>query len=312
MVALSVVLPVRDGEAYLDTALDSIRAQSFTDFELLIIDDASTDRSPDICRRHAAADSRIKVIANAGNGLVDGLNFGVARSTAPLIARMDADDIALPSRFELQMARLKQDPELAVLGTATARIAADGRLVDTTSPPTDPDEVARILLKSNPIAHPTVIMQRSVVEAVGGYRQAYLRAEDYDLWVRIAEIGRISNLPQTLLNYRIGTGFLPDLLKAQVRSEIAVRAAAKLRRAGRDDPTDTWSTIDQAGLSELGVDSSSVSREIDRKGLQMARFLRKLGDQDGFRAALELADRQPRKEIRAIVDHLLRRTKVFL
>ncbi len=312
MVALSVVLPVRNGEAYLDMALASIRAQTFEDFELLVVDDASSDRSAEICARHALEDARVQRLANTGSGLVDALNFGVTCAKAPLIARMDADDIALPARFEKQMAAMAADPGLAVLGTGTARIDAQGHPVDATTPPTDPDEVARILLKGNPMAHPTVIMQRSVVEAVGGYRPAYLRAEDYDLWMRIAEIGRIGNLAEPLLNYRIGTGFLPDLLKDQVRSEIAVRASAMLRRAGLPDPSDNWATIDQAGLDELGVDASAVNREITRRGLQMARFLRKLGDQEGFRAALDLADSQPRNEMGAVVDHLLRRAKVFM
>lgn len=312
LVALSVVLPVHNGEAYLDMALASIRSQTFKDFELLVVDDASTDGSAEICARHTLQDRRVQRLANTGSGLVDALNFGVSCARAPLIARMDADDIALPARFERQMAAMATAPDLAVLGTGTARIDAEGRPVDTTTPPTDPEEIARTLLKGNPMAHPTVIMQRSMVEAVGGYRQAYLRAEDYDLWMRIIEVGRIGNLAEPLLNYRIGTGFLPDLLKHQVRSEIAVRASATLRRAGLPDPSDKWSSIDQDRLAELGVDESAVNREITRRGLQMARFLRKLGDQEGFRAALDLADSQPRNEMGAVVDHLLRRAKVFM
>ena len=132
------------------------------------------------------------------------------------------------------------------------------------------------------MAHPTVIMQRSMVEAVGGYRQAYLRAEDYDLWMRIIEVGRIGNLAEPLLNYRIGTGFLPDLLKHQVRSEIAVRASATLRRAGLPDPSDKWSSIDQNRLAELGVDESAVNRGDHPPRASDGAFLEKARRSGGF------------------------------
>ena len=121
MVALTVILPVRDAEPYLDAAVDSIRQQTFADFELLIIDDASSDGSVDTASRHAKQDPRIHVLANTGRGLVAALNFGIERARAPLIARMDADDIAMPTRFDLQVAHMTDDPGLAVLGTGWIR-----------------------------------------------------------------------------------------------------------------------------------------------------------------------------------------------
>ena len=162
------------------------------------------------------------------------------------------------------------------------------------------------------MAHPSVMMRRDVVEAVGGYRPAYVRAEDYDLWCRVAEVSRLANLAQPLLKYRVVAGFRPKLFSCQVKSEIAVRAAAALRRAGQCDPTGEWREMDSAGLALLGIDNDSVSREIARRSLQMARELLKLGDRDGAHAALHLADEQPCHSLAEAVAYRIRRTRVFL
>jgi len=313
MVALTVLLPVRDGERWLDAAIASIRGQTFGDFELLLIDDGSTDGTAGIIARHAAEDSRLVPLANPGSGLVSGLNFGMSRARAPLIARMDADDIALPQKFELQVARMAAEPDLLVLGTGYFRVDGEGRRTGTVVPPVEPAELAQALQRVNAIAHPTVVMRRKTVEAAGGYREAYVRAEDYDLWLRLAERGKLANLPEPLIEYRIGhVPFRAKIFSRQVLSEIAARAAARLRRAGRPDPTGAWGDIDHAALASIGVDREAVAAELARRALQTARHCRKQGDEDGFRLALRLADMQPRSGLRQRLRHLLRRTKVFL
>ena len=312
MVALSVLLPVRDGEATLDAAISSIRQQSFRDFELLVLDDGSRDASPDIATRHAAEDPRVRLLANPASGIVAALNFGIESAQAPLVARMDADDIALPERFERQLARLAAEPELLVLGTATIRIDAQGRRLSVATPPVDPAELARVLERVNAIAHPTVVMRKAALQAVGGYRRAYLRAEDYDLWLRLAERGKLSNLAEPLLEYRIGGPFRPQAFARQVLSEMAARAAAKLRRSGGTDPTGAWDDIDADGLAALGIGKEAVAAEIARRALQMARQFRKLGDGEGYRAALQLADAQPRPGIAGVAGYALRRLKARL
>ena len=312
MVALTVLLPVRDGEATLDAAISSIRRQSFRDFELLVLDDGSRDASPDIAARHAAEDPRVRLLANPASGIVAALNFGIESAQAPLVARMDADDIALPERFERQLARLAAEPELLVLGTATIRIDAQGRRLSVATPPVDPAELSRVLERVNAIAHPTVMMRKEALEAVGGYRRAYLRAEDYDLWLRLAERGKLSNLAEPLLEYRIGGPFRPQAFARQVLSEMAARAAAKLRRSGGTDPTGAWDDIDADGLAALGIGKEAVAAEIARRALQMARQFRKLGDGEGYRAALQLADAQPRPGIAGVAGYALRRLKARL
>ena len=130
MVALTVVLPVHNGQSFLDDAIVSIRRQTFRDFELLVIDDRSED-DPRRSRRGTPPRTTGSMLhANPGSGLVAALNLGIERANAPLIARMDADDIALPARFERQMARMAAEPDLLVLGTATIRIDAQRNHLD--------------------------------------------------------------------------------------------------------------------------------------------------------------------------------------
>jgi hypothetical protein len=312
VVALTVLLPVRDGEAHLDEAIRSIRGQTFTDFELLVIDDGSADSSPAIAKRHAAADPRIRMLANSGRGLVAALNLGIERAGAPLLARMDADDTARPARFERQLARLAEEPDLLALGTATRRIDGRGRSLGMRVPPLDPVAVARTLERVNPITHSTVIMRRRAVEAAGGYRAAYFRAEDYDLWLRLAEHGKLANLAEPLLDYRLSGRFSVDLFSRQVLSEMAARAAAGRRRHGEPDPTGGWQDIDADALAALGVDGESIAREKTRRALHMARLFRKMGEAESFRAALDLAHRQARKGWKARRDYVLRRLRAYI
>ena len=311
MVALTVVLPVHNGQSFLDDAIISIRGQTFRDFELLVIDDRSEDHSAAIAARHAADDARVMLHANRGSGLVAALNFGIERANATLIARMDADDIALPARFERQMARLAAEPDLLVLGTATIRIDAQRNHLAVVVPPAEPAEIFTLLERVNPMAHPTVVMRRAALEAVGGYRSAYLRAEDYDLWLRLAERGKLANLQEPLLEYRIAGHFRPELFSRQVLSEMAARAAAGLRRNGGIDPTGAWDEIDAAGLAALGIGTSQVADEVARRALQMARLFRKQKNRPGLRDALLLADAQPRKGI-AAARYMVRRARVFV
>lgn len=313
MVALTVLLPVRNGERWLDAAIASVRAQTFGDFELMVIDDGSTDGTARIASRHAAEDGRVAVVSNTSSGLVSALNIGLAKARAPLIARLDADDVALPQRFERQMARMAAEADLLVLGTGYFRIDAEGRRTGTVTPPVEPADLAQALKRVNAIAHPTVMMRRDAIEAAGGYREAYWRAEDYDLWLRLAERGRLANLPEPLIEYRIGhVPFRPEAFSRQVLSEMAARAAAALRRSGQADPTGAWSVLDAAKLGALGIDARAIARETARRSLHAARQSRKLGDAAGFRAALDLADAQPRSGFREKLRYALRRARANL
>src|SRR5262249_33711723 len=201
---ISVILPVKDGAAFAGAAIASILQQTFRDFELLIIDDGSSDGSIEIAERFCQADTRVGLLSNPGSGLVDALNFGVSAASAPLIARMDADDIALPVRLQRQYDFLNSHPEIDVAGTQVSFIDEQGALTGkTTALPESPDAIAKTLLKYCCLRHPTVVIRRTALERAGGYRRQVPAAEDLDLWLRIAEHGQLVNLPEPLLLYRL-------------------------------------------------------------------------------------------------------------
>ncbi len=201
--AISVIMSVYNGARYLRAAVDSILAQSFADFEFLVVNDGSTDDSGAILRELAANDPRIRVIDRENRGLIASLNELVAAARAPLLARIDADDIAMPGRFAAQFAYLSAHPEIAILGTNTHELDEQGNLLHCDDfYPADPKEAVKILPDGPPVCHPSVMMRAELVRKVGGYHAAFRHAEDYDLWLRASLHGGIANLPDRLLLYR--------------------------------------------------------------------------------------------------------------
>lgn len=238
--AISVILPVYNGECYVQEAVESILAQTFTDFELIIINDGSTDGSGAILRALAVRDPRIVLVERPNGGLVSALNEGIQRARAPIIARMDADDVAMPERFALQLARMSAEPGLGVLGSFIRIVDKTGRFIRQCDYPVNPEETVRFLEHGSPVAHPTVMMRKEAVIKVGGYRRAFLQAQDYDLWLRISEAGyAIANIPQPLLNYRMHSGNVSTVHReAQELATIVARLAHRCRKEGLPDPVD--------------------------------------------------------------------------
>lgn len=264
MATVDILLPVRNGLPYVEEAIKSILDQTFNDFKLFVIDDGSTDETAAIARNYARSDSRIRLITPSGNGLIDALNDGLDMATSPLIARMDADDISMPKRLERQVAYLKANPEVIVAGCWIEYIDGEGKsLRKMERYPTSPTDVERQLFSnSNPIAHPTVMMRRDLVRAVGGYRRPLKAAEDYDLWLRLAETGKLANLPEALLRYRLH----PDQVSAEQRlaqsfaSELAFICSEE-RRAGRPDPVEN-SEGAVSWLSPYSADNVGVIKDL--------------------------------------------------
>lgn len=197
---LTVLLPVFNGAPYIAEALESILSQEFTNFELLVIDDGSTDDTLAILQPFAARDARVRVVSRENRGLIATLNQGLALSNTDLIVRMDADDVALPNRLERQATFMKAHPDVAVCGTGLVfyETGEEKRL------PEKHDALQALTLFNTPVFHPTVIMRKSSVLAVGGYSCNAPCAEDYDLWERMLHAGsRFANLGEVLLRYRL-------------------------------------------------------------------------------------------------------------
>jgi hypothetical protein len=198
--AVTVLMPVHNGASFLREALDSILQQTFADFELLVINDGSTDETSSLLQR--CGDERLAVVENESNlGVIASLNRGLALARGEYVARMDADDIALPSRLEKQFQLLRLSPRTGLCGT-WFRIFGDGRST-IVHPPVRADDMAARLFYESPLGHPTVMFRRALFEKHGlRYSPEYPHAEDYELWTRVAEITELANVPQVLLHYR--------------------------------------------------------------------------------------------------------------
>jgi hypothetical protein len=205
--SVTVLLPVYNGAGTLRQALDSILAQDLTDFELLVVDDASTDASAAVIREYAERDDRITAVLHERNlGLAATLNEGLRVARHELVARMDQDDEALPARLRVQQAFMAEHQSVVAAGSYVlhmGRTRAHDRLVEL---PRTPREVARVLPRENCLYHPSVVLRRTAVLAAGGYRGEFKNAEDYELWLRLARIHDLANVPQALLRYRFSLG----------------------------------------------------------------------------------------------------------
>ena len=201
---VTVLMPVYNAERYLSGALESILGQTFTDFQFLIIDDGSTDASMSILRRYARHDSRVCIVSRENRGLVATLNEGLDISRSEFVARMDADDVALPHRLEHQVMHMEVHEDIVCLGGYYQLIDRRGRLLTTMTPPTDHEGIEKEMLAGHtPICHPSAMMRRAAAARVGGYDPQMMLAEDLDLWLRLGEIGKLANLPIPIVRYRL-------------------------------------------------------------------------------------------------------------
>jgi glycosyltransferase involved in cell wall biosynthesis len=199
---VSVVMSVHNGERFLQAAIESILQQTLDRIELIVIDDGSSDGSPGILA--GIDDPRFRTRRQEHAGLAAALNAGIREARADLVARMDCDDESEPRRLERQLEYLRDHPAVGLLGTAGTLVDEADVEVGEWRPPGDDASIRRTMIRRNQFMHPSVMLRKSVFEAVGGYREDMPRAQDYDLWLRMLAHTRGANLPEPLLRRRLG------------------------------------------------------------------------------------------------------------
>jgi glycosyltransferase involved in cell wall biosynthesis len=201
-------MPCYDAALTLNEAIESIAAQTLTDFELVAVDDGSSDATVALLETWAERDPRVRLHRRPHTGIVEALNAGLAACRAPLVARMDADDRAHPRRLEKQVAYLAAHADVAVVGCLLEGFPAqDVRqgfriYIQWLNSLVTPEAIARDIWIESPLAHPSVVMRRTCLERLGGY-QDHGWPEDYDLWLRMHLAGeRLAKVPEVLLDWR--------------------------------------------------------------------------------------------------------------
>jgi len=206
---LSVVVAAYNEELFIGESIESVLRQTLGDIEVIVVDDGSSDRTWQIVQDLASADERIRPVRNDENlGVARSLNRGIALARAPLIGRLDADDVALPDRFERQVNAMYEDPELVVSGTFLQYINSDGAVFGTSQAgPTSAEEFRSLRSRGEPtmVMGGTAVMRKRVVDAVGGFDPDFESAEDLDLFSRMADFGTVVAIPEPLVLYRIHT-----------------------------------------------------------------------------------------------------------
>jgi glycosyltransferase involved in cell wall biosynthesis len=238
---------VRNGEATVRAAVESLLAQTFGDFELWAMDDGSTDGTRAVLSALEETDARVRVASTGGVGLVGALALGLSKATGPLIARMDADDVSLPSRFEKSLAALEANPGLAGVGTGVEIVRVDrppspnliayGRWLSSL---TTPERLFADALVESPLCHPSVLLRREPLEAVGGWRDGDF-PEDWELWLRLLESGhRLACVPERLHRWTDGDGRLTRTdRRYREQAHVGLRAEVLSRRVGTK-PVTVW------------------------------------------------------------------------
>jgi glycosyltransferase involved in cell wall biosynthesis len=240
---VSVVMSVFNGRPFLREAVEGILKQTFRDFEFIVVDDASADGSWEILESLAAADPRMVLMRNGENlGVARSRNAAIAVARGRFLACQDADDVSLPGRLASQVRFMDANPDVGLLGTMPEFIDEAGRVIPSSNYPQlfDNGTLQERLPDTNCFCAGSVMLRRELLAAVGDYDQDLAPSEDYDLWLRVAEVTRLANLPQRLYLYRRHSGSASTnwrYLQMQNKA-IALERAMERRYAGRTPAED--------------------------------------------------------------------------
>lgn len=246
MPELSVLMPVYNAEKYLFEAVESILVQTFTNFEFIIINDGSTDGSESILQQFQKRDKRIKLISHENKGYTVALNEGLGYAEGRYIARMDADDIALPNRFAKQVTFLEENPNYVVVGSRVLLIDPEGLPICSFIQQTSHEEIDDGHMTGCSgalIVHPAAMLRYDSLQKIGGYHTEMEPAEDLDLFLRLAEIGKLTNLPDILLKYRMHLKSVGHSRRIEQKRAAASAVREAHHRRGTVPPTTVSSDI---------------------------------------------------------------------
>src|SRR5262249_4036809 len=230
-------MAVFDGGTWVGGAVECALAQTMGDLEVIVVDDGSTDATAEVLA--SFRDPRLRVERHARAGLTRSLNRALELARAPLLARLDADDVALPERLARQRQFLDVHPEVGLLGSGAREVDPAGREVRILRPPVDDRAIRRQLIRANPFVHSSVIMRRAVLDRVGPYDPSFPVAQDYELWMRVARVTRLANLPELLVIRRLTPGRVTS-----ARDADRLHAEARVRwRAVRSGAYPWWYAV---------------------------------------------------------------------
>jgi glycosyltransferase involved in cell wall biosynthesis len=273
-------MPVRDEQAFLPAALRSLARQTLRSWELVAVDDGSSDATPSILADAARHDSRIRVVRRDGGGLVAALNAGLAECCAPLLARMDGDDICHPRRLELQAAYLQAHPDTGLVACAFRHFPRTGlkqgmlAYEQWQNTLASHELIMNDLFVESPFVHPSVMARRTAIDSAGGYRDSGW-AEDYDLWLRLARSGtRFARLPQTLFFWRDHPGRATRTMDEYSADAFRACKLCHLREG-------FLKGVDSVTIAGAGLEGRAWQRLLSRVGISVSAWVdvdpRKIG-----------------------------------
>ena len=237
---VSVVMSVYNGAAHLRETIDSILNQEGVSLEFIIVNDGSTDQSPQILNEYAECDSRVRIIHQENQGLTKALIAGCAAAKGQYIARQDVGDVSLPGRLRKQVARIQQSPDIVLVSCGTRFVGPGNEYLYDSVQDEESAQAALLTLDLDqvrgPSHHGSTLFSRACYEQVGGYRQAFYFAQDLDLWIRLVEQGRYIVLPEVLYQASITVGAISGLYrKEQIATAAKILESASQRRSGLND-----------------------------------------------------------------------------
>lgn len=263
---LSVLLPAYNAADTVRAAAESVLNGTSAALELIIVDDGSTDGTR-AAVVDLAADPRVRIISRPNKGLSASLNEAIAHASAPFIARMDADDISMPDRFEAQLQFLAEHPDVVMVGGQIRRVI-NGEAESTSQLPLEHDDIVTALLRGqHAICHPTVVIRRSALDLVGGYWE-YGVGEDWDMYLRMAEVGRLANLDQHVLDYTFAGSGINATSMITLRVNIALAVRNHYRRTCGLDTLEPQAFVNDLTMpTRMKIRAESLSLGLYRKSL---------------------------------------------